>query len=51
VLGVDRLTLYRWRDAGKIKCERTTGGRLLWDVAGYLDADAVQGKTKARATS
>jgi predicted site-specific integrase-resolvase len=36
VLGIDRLTLYKWRDRGEIACERTASGRILWNVAAYL---------------
>jgi predicted site-specific integrase-resolvase len=40
MLGVDRSTLYVWRDRGKIKFTRTKSGRMLWNCADYLEREA-----------
>jgi predicted site-specific integrase-resolvase len=40
MLGVTVATLRNWHKRGKIEAERTRAGRLLWDVAGYLESES-----------
>jgi predicted site-specific integrase-resolvase len=37
MLGVDRQTLYGMAKRGEIKTARTPTGRMLWNVAEYLE--------------
>jgi predicted site-specific integrase-resolvase len=40
LLGIDPRTLYVWRDRGKIEAERTRTGRMLWNVAQFMERES-----------
>lgn len=40
MLGVTVQTLRNWHKRGRIEAERTRAGRMLWDVARYLENEA-----------